>query len=65
MKVIDVNQILEKNKVLISIFTGSRKSEIDLNTYHFTIKLMNKKYRIFLCIPCKKIFRFIQSYIKK
>ena len=29
---IDVNQILEKNKALISIFAGSRKSELDVLT---------------------------------
>ena len=29
---IDINQILGKNKALISIFAGSRKSEIDVLT---------------------------------
>ena len=46
---IDINQILEKNKALISIFAGSRKSEIDVLTpilLNF-IKLMNEKYNDF------------------
>ena len=35
---IDINQILGKNKALISVFAGSRKSEIDVltaNTFRF------------------------------
>ena len=46
---IDINQILGKNKALISIFAGSRKSEIDVLApilLNF-IKLMNKKYNDF------------------
>jgi len=46
---IDINQILGKNKALISIFAGSRKSEIDVLTpilLNF-IKLMNEKYNDF------------------
>ena len=46
---IDINQILGKNKALISIFVGSRKSEIDLLSpilLNF-IKLMNEKYKDF------------------
>ena len=46
---IDINQILGKNKALISIFAGSRKSEIDILTpilLNF-IKLMNEKYNDF------------------
>ena len=66
---IDVNQILEKNKALISIFTGSRKSEIDVLTpiiLNF-IKLMNKKYSDFSYVfhATKEYSDLIQSYIKK
>ena len=44
---IDINQILGKNKALISVFAGSRKSEITILMpilLNF-IKLMNEKYR--------------------
>ena len=43
---IDINQIIGKNKALISIFAGSRKSEISVLTPILLdfIKLMNKKY---------------------
>ena len=46
---IDINQILGKNKALISIFAGSRKSEIDVLTPILLdfIKLMNEKYNDF------------------
>jgi len=43
---IDINQILSKNKALISIFTGSRQSEINVLApilLNF-IKLMNEKF---------------------
>ncbi len=43
---IDINQILGKNKAIISIFAGSRKSELEilLPVLLNFIKLMNKKY---------------------
>ena len=66
---IDINQILGKNKALISIFAGSRESEIDVLTpilINF-IKLMNKKYNDFSYVfhATKEFSELIQSYIKK
>jgi len=65
---IDINQILKKNKALISIFAGSRKSEIILLTPIILkfIKLMNKKYKDFTFVfhSTKEHSDFIQSYIK-
>ena len=66
---IDINQILKKNKALISIFAGSRKSEIDslapilLNF----IRLMNKKYQDFTFVfhSTKEYSDLILSYIKE
>ncbi len=49
---IDINQIFGKNKALISIFAGSRKSEIDVLTpilLNF-IKLMNEQYNDFFYV---------------
>ena len=42
---IDINQIIDKNKALVSVFPGSRKSEIDVLMPILLdfIKLMNKK----------------------
>ena len=66
---IDINQILKKNKALISIFAGSRKSEIILLTPIIIkfIKLMNKKYKDFTFVfhSTKEHSDFIQSYIKE
>ena len=67
--VIDINQILGKDKALISIFAGSRKSEIDVLTpilLNF-IKLMNKKYSDFLYVfhTTKEYSNLILSHIKK
>ena len=47
---IDINQIFEKNKALISIFPGSRASEIDVLMPILLdfIKLMNKSYQDFI-----------------
>jgi len=66
---IDINQILGKNKALISIFAGSRKSEIEvlmpiLITF---LKLMNRKYNDFSYVfhSTKEHSDLIQSYIKK
>ena len=66
---IDINQILGKNKALISIFSGSRKSEIDVLTpilLNF-IKLMNEKYNDFSYVfhSTKEYSELIQTYIKK
>ena len=66
---IDLNQILKKDKALISIFAGSRKSEIDVLTpilLNF-IKLMNKKYQDFTFVfhSTKEYSDVILSYIKK
>ena len=66
---IDINQILEKNKALISIFAGSRKSEIDTLTpilLNF-IKLMNEKYDDFTYVfhSTKEYSDLIQLHIKK
>jgi len=66
---IDINQILGKNKALISIFAGSRKSEIDILTpilLNF-IKLMNKEYKDFSYIfhSTKEYSDLIQSHIQK
>ena len=66
---IDINQILGKNKALISIFAGSRKSEIDVLTpilLNF-IKLMNEKYNDFSYVfhATKEYSDLILSHIKK
>jgi len=66
---IDINQILEKNKAIISIFPGSRKSEIDVLTpilLNF-IKLMNKKYNDFTFVfhSTKEFSDLLQSHIKE
>ena len=53
---IDINQMFEKNKALISIFAGRRKSEIDILApvlLNF-IKLMNKKYNNFYVFHATK-----------
>ncbi len=66
---IDINQILGKNKALISIFAGSRKSEIDILTpilLNF-IKLMNKKYDDFAYVfhSTKEYSDLILTHLKK
>ncbi len=65
---IDINEILEKNKSIISIFTGSRKSEIAVLApilINF-IKLMNDKYSDFTFVfhSTKEYSDLIQSYLK-
>ena len=66
---IDINQILEKNKALISVFAGSRQSEIDVLMPILLdfIKLMNKKYNDFSYVfhSTTEYSDLIQSYIKK
>tara|TARA_B100001057_G_scaffold371229_1_gene375289 strand:- start:766 stop:1896 length:1131 start_codon:yes stop_codon:yes gene_type:complete len=66
---IDINQILGKNKALISIFAGSRKSEIEVLMpilLNF-IKLMNENYNDFSYVfhSTKEYSDLIQSFIKK
>ncbi len=66
---IDINQILGKNKALISIFAGSRKSELEILTpilLNF-IKLMNEKYNDFTYVfhSTKEYSELTQEYIKK
>jgi lipid-A-disaccharide synthase len=68
-KGIDINQIIEKNNALISIFPGSRKSELDVLTPILIdfIKLMNEKYKDFTFVfhLTKEYSEFIQDIIKK
>ncbi len=66
--VIDTNQTLEKNKSIISIFAGSRKSEITVLAPILVnfIKLMNEKYGDFTFVfhSTKEYSDLIQSYLK-
>ena len=66
---IDINQILGKNKALISIFTGSRQSEINVLApilLNF-IKLMNEKFNdlTYVFHSTKEYSDLIQSKITK
>ena len=65
---IDINQIFEKNKALISVFPGSRISEIEVLMPILLdfIKLMNSNYEDFIFIfhSTKQHFQLIQSHIK-
>ena len=49
---IELNQVIKKNKAIISIFPGSRESEINIHTPILLefIKLMNEKYKDFLYV---------------
>ncbi len=64
---IDINQIFEKNKALISVFPGSRISEIKILMPILLdfVKLMNKDYQDFIYIfhSTKQQYDLIQSYI--
>ena len=67
---IDINQILEKNKALISIFPGSRKSEVEMLTPVLLdfIDLMNKNYNndfIYVFHSTKEYVDLIKSYVNK
>ena len=66
---IDISQMIGKNKAIISIFPGSRKSEIDLLTPILLefIKLMNIKYKdiTYVFHATLDYVDLIQSYIKK
>jgi lipid-A-disaccharide synthase len=66
---IDINQILGKNKAIISIFAGSRKSEIEILCpilLNF-VELMNKKYDDFTFVfhSTKENVKLVQSLIKE
>ena len=65
---IDINQIIGKNKSLISIFPGSRKSEIDILTPILLefIKFMNVKYKDFTYVfhSTKNYLGLIKSQIE-
>ncbi len=65
---IDINQIFEKNKALISVFPGSRISEIKILMPIILdfIKLMNKDYQDFIYIfhSTKQHYDLIKSYFK-
>ena len=67
-KTIDINQTVEKNKSIISIFAGSRKSEITVLAPILVnfIKLMNEKYSDFTFVfhSTKEYSDLIQSYLK-
>jgi len=66
---IDINQIIGKNKAIISIFAGSRKSEISVLTPILIdfIRLMNKKYNdmTYVFHSTKEYAQLMQSFIKK
>ncbi len=65
---IDINQIFEKNKALISVFPGSRISEIEVLMPILLdfIKLMNSNYEDFIYIfhSTKQHYQLIQNHIK-
>ena len=66
---IDINQIIEKNKALISLFPGSRVSEVELLMpilLNF-IKLMKKNYNdiTYVFHSTKELSLILQSYIDK
>ena len=64
---IDLNQIIEKNKAIISVYSGSRKSEIEVLTPILLefIKLMNEKYNDFTYVfhSTKTYNSLIKSFI--
>ncbi len=64
---IDINQILDKNKALISVFPGSRKSEVEvlLPIIIEFIKLMNSNYDDFVYVfhTTKQYSDYIKRFI--
>ena len=66
---IDINQIIGKNKALISVFAGSRKSEIIILMPILLdfIKLMNEKYTdmTYVFHSTKEYSQLIQSFINE
>ena len=65
---IEINQIFEKNKALLSIFPGSRVSEIDtlMPILLNFIELMNSNHQDFIYIfhSTKQHYQLIQNHIK-
>ena len=66
---IDINQVVGRNKAIISIFAGSRKSELEVLTPILIdfIKIMNRKYNDFTYVfhSTKEYSEYTQTYIKK
>ena len=66
---IDINQIIGKNKALISVFAGSRKSEISVLMPILIgfIKLMNEKHSDMKYIfhSTKEYSEFMQTFVNK
>ncbi len=66
---IDINQIIGKNKALISVFAGSRKSEISVLMPILIgfIKLMNEKYSDMKYVfhSTKEYSEFMQTFVNK
>ena len=66
---IDLNEIIGKNKALISVFAGSRKSEVSVLMPILLdfIKLMNFKYNdiIYVFHSTKEYSKLIQSFVKE
>ena len=66
---IDINQVIGKNKALISLFAGSRKSEISVLMPILLefIKLMNAKYTDFTYVfhSTKELSKFMETYVNK
>ena len=66
---IDINQLIGKNKALISVFAGSRKSEISVLMPILLdfIKLMNDKYTdmTFIFHSTKEYSKLMQSFINQ
>ena len=66
---IDLNQIIGKNKALISVFSGSRKSEISVLMPILLdfIKLMNEKYAdmIYVFHSTKEYSQLVRSFINQ
>ena len=65
---IEINQIFEKNKALLSVFPGSRVSEIDtlMPILLNFIELMNSNHQDFIYIfhSTKQHYQLIQNHIK-
>ena len=68
-KAIDINQVIGKNKALISVFPGSRKSEIEVLTPILlkTIKLLNESNKdiTYVFHSTKEYSSSIQTHITK
>ena len=68
-KAIDINQVIGKNKAIISVFPGSRRSEIKVLTPILleTIKLLNENNKdiTYVFHSTKEYSSLIQTYITK